>query len=106
MNWDLGDSEGTVTVRMPLHPLALELLEKTGPMALTGAGAPGRPAPVDCDSVREAYGDAVAVYLDVGRLTRTGASTIVDVTGPSPRIVREGALPFAQLREVVPDLVQ
>ena len=106
LDWDLGDTGGTVAVRMPLHPVALELLEKTGPMAITGAGSPGRPAPVTCESVRDAFGNAVEVYLDGGQLTREGVSTIVDVVGESPRVVRVGAVSFAQLREVVPDLVQ
>jgi tRNA threonylcarbamoyl adenosine modification protein (Sua5/YciO/YrdC/YwlC family) len=106
LSWDLGDSFGTVAVRVPLHPLALELLEKTGPMAITGAGSPSNPNPVVCEDVRTALGEAVECYLDAGVLTRTGASTIVDVSGYTPRVVRVGGVSFAQLREVVPDIAQ
>ncbi len=115
LTWDLGDTAttrrpgGTVAVRMPLHPVALELLGRTGPMAVTGAGLPGAGPPTSYDVVREAHGDTVEVYLDVGHLTAgvgppSGVSTIVDVTGEVPRVLREGALDLAALRAVVPDV--
>lgn len=106
LDWDLGDTGGTVAVRMPLHPVALQLLTETGPMAVTGAGAPGSTAqPQTCAEVREAFGDDVEVYLDAGHLTRPEVSSIVDVTGAQPRLLRAGALRADDLREVVPDLV-
>lgn len=106
LDWDLGDTGGTVAVRMPLHPVALALLDRTGPMAVTGAGVPGTPSPRDLEPVKAAFGEDVAVYLDAGTLTREGASTIVDVTGDAPRVLRIGGVSFAELRDVVPDLVQ
>ncbi|MFZ0158662.1 MAG: L-threonylcarbamoyladenylate synthase [Kineosporiaceae bacterium] len=108
LSWDLGDTGGTVAVRMPLHPLALELLGLTGPMAVTGAGAPGATGadaqPQSCHEVRQTFEEEVEVYLDAGHLTRPYASTIVDVTGESPRLLRAGALDLAALRAVVPDV--
>jgi tRNA threonylcarbamoyl adenosine modification protein (Sua5/YciO/YrdC/YwlC family) len=105
LNWDLGDSDGTVAVRMPLHPVAIELLEKTGPMAVSSANRHGQPAAQTGVEAQAQLGDDVAVYLDDGHVTGGVASTIVDVTGARPQILRLGAISADQLREVVPDIV-
>jgi L-threonylcarbamoyladenylate synthase len=105
LKWDLGDSNGTVAVRMPLHPVAIELLEKTGPMAVSSANRHGRPAAQTGAEAQAQLGEDVAVYLDDGQVTGGVASTIVDVTGGRPQILRLGAITAAQLREVVPDIV-
>ncbi|MEU7601522.1 MULTISPECIES: L-threonylcarbamoyladenylate synthase [unclassified Streptomyces] len=102
--WDLGDTDGTVAVRMPLHPVAIELLTEVGPMAVSSANLSGHPAPEDCDAAREMLGDSVSVYLDGGPTPGIQPSSIVDVTGKVPVLLREGALTAEQLREVVPDL--
>ena len=102
LRWDLGDTRGTVAVRMPLHPVALELLEKTGPMAVSSANLTGHPAPQDCDAAQEMLGDAVSVYLDGGATPDAVPSSIVDVTGPVPILLREGAVSLDELRKVVP----
>ncbi|MFF4322606.1 L-threonylcarbamoyladenylate synthase [Streptomyces sp. NPDC001568] len=102
--WDLGETHGTVAVRMPLHPVAIELLTEVGPMAVSSANLSGHPAPEDCDAAREMLGDSVSVYLDGGPTPNTLPSSIVDVTGKVPVLLREGALTAEQLREVVPDL--
>ncbi|MFE9927433.1 L-threonylcarbamoyladenylate synthase [Streptomyces sp. NPDC005533] len=102
--WDLGDTFGTVAVRMPLHPVAIELLTEVGPMAVSSANLSGQPAPEDCDAAREMLGDSVSVYLDGGPTPGIQPSSIVDVTGKVPVLLREGALSAEQLREVVPDL--
>ncbi|MFJ6794341.1 L-threonylcarbamoyladenylate synthase [Streptomyces sp. NPDC091268] len=102
--WDLGETRGTVAVRMPLHPVAIELLTEVGPMAVSSANLTGHPAPEDCDAAREMLGDAVSVYLDGGPTPGLLPSSIVDVTGKVPVLLREGALTAEQLREVVPDL--
>ncbi|MGR4882151.1 L-threonylcarbamoyladenylate synthase [Streptomyces sp. LARHCF249] len=102
--WDLGDTGGTVAVRMPLHPVAIELLTEVGPMAVSSANLTGHPAPEDCDAAREMLGDSVSVYLDGGPTPGIQPSSIVDVTGKVPVLLREGALTAEQLREVVPDL--
>ncbi|MET9570272.1 L-threonylcarbamoyladenylate synthase [Streptomyces virginiae] len=102
--WDLGDTHGTVAVRMPLHPVAIELLTEVGPMAVSSANLSGQPAPEDCDAAREMLGDSVSVYLDGGPTPGIEPSSIVDVTGKVPVLLREGALSADRLREVVPDL--
>jgi L-threonylcarbamoyladenylate synthase len=105
LSWDLGDARGTVAVRMPLHPVAIELLEKTGPMAVSSANRTGRPPALTAQEAQEQLGDDIAVYLDGGP-ARTGiASTIVDVTAEVPRIVRAGAVTVDELRAVVPELI-
>jgi L-threonylcarbamoyladenylate synthase len=102
LSWDLGDTGGTVAVRMPLHPVALELLESTGPMAVSSANLTGRPAAQTAEEAREQLGESVAVYLEAGEAGSGVPSTIVDGTGDVPRVLREGAVPLAELREVVP----
>jgi L-threonylcarbamoyladenylate synthase len=104
LSWDLGDTFGTVSVRMPLHPVALQLLERTGPLAVTAASPSGRPAPTGCEVARDLFGDAVSVYLDAGPLAGDARSTIVDVRGERPRVLRAGAIDLDVLRAVVPDL--
>ena len=104
LRWDLGDTHGTVAVRMPHHPLTLELLNETGPMAVSSANLTGHPSPQDCDAAERMLGDTVAVYLDGGPTPASVPSSIVDVTGPVPVLVRAGALTAEQLRAVVPDL--
>jgi tRNA threonylcarbamoyl adenosine modification protein (Sua5/YciO/YrdC/YwlC family) len=104
LNWDLGETRGTVAVRMPLHPVALELLKDFGPMAVSSANLTGHPAPQNCDAAQEMLGDSVSVYLDGGPTPRPVASSIVDLTGKTPVLLREGAITADELREVVPDL--
>jgi len=105
LTWDLGDAQGTVAVRMPLHPVAIELLETTGPMAVSSANRHGRPAAQTALEAQEQLGEDVAVYLEDGPVREGVASTIVDVTAGRPRVLRLGAVPLEQLREVVPDIV-
>ncbi|GAA4775251.1 MULTISPECIES: L-threonylcarbamoyladenylate synthase [Streptomyces] len=104
LQWDLGDTRGTVAIRMPLHPVAIELLTEVGPMAVSSANLTGHPAPEDCDSAQGMLGDAVSVYLDGGPTPGIVPSSIVDVTSPVPVLLREGALSAEELRKVVPDL--
>jgi L-threonylcarbamoyladenylate synthase len=100
--WDLGDADGTVAVRMPLHPVALEVLEATGPMAVSSANVSGSPAATTADEAWDQLGWLVEVYLEAGSCGASVASTIVDVTGEVPRVLRQGALDLATLRTVVP----
>jgi tRNA threonylcarbamoyl adenosine modification protein (Sua5/YciO/YrdC/YwlC family) len=104
LNWDLGDTRGTVAVRMPLHPVAIELLTATGPMAVSSANLTGHPSPQDCDAAQEMLGDSVAIYLDGGPTPAAVPSSIVDVTGKVPVLLRAGAISAEELRKVVPDL--
>lgn len=103
--WDLGDARGTVAVRMPLHPVAIELLEQTGPMAVSSANKSGHPPALTAAEAQDQLGDDVAVYLDGGPAKTGVASTIVDVTSEVPRILRAGAIDADTLRTVVPDIV-
>ncbi|MGD6743299.1 L-threonylcarbamoyladenylate synthase [Streptomyces sp. BH106] len=104
LQWDIGNTRGTVAVRMPLHPVAIELLTEVGPMALSSANLTGHPAPEDCDAAQDMLGDSVSVYLDGGPTPGNIPSSIVDVTGKVPVLLREGALTADELRKVVPDL--
>jgi L-threonylcarbamoyladenylate synthase len=103
--WDLGDTRGTVAVRMPLHPVALSLLERTGPLAVSSANRTGSPPAVTAAEAEAQLGDSVAVYLDAGPCAAAVPSTIVDVTGERPRVLRLGAISAASLRDVVADIV-
>lgn len=101
LTWDLGDAKGTVMLRMPLHPVALDLLRSVGPMAVSSANRSGHPPAVTAAQAEEQLGDQVSVYLDGGTAPLGVASTVVDVTGPIPVLLRQGAVPLDALREVV-----
>lgn len=112
LSWDLGDTHGTVAVRMPAQNLALELLEETGPLAVSSANLTGRPAALSIDEARGMLGESVHTYLDAGPSATGIASTIVDATrlvgGAEPlvRILRDGAVSRDRLREVLGDLLE
>jgi tRNA threonylcarbamoyl adenosine modification protein (Sua5/YciO/YrdC/YwlC family) len=100
LRWDLGETRGTVAVRMPLHAVALDLLKQTGPMAVSSANRTGSPPATTADEAVEQLGDSVAVYLDGGPCPGGVPSTIVDLTGSVPRLLRDGAVSLDRLREV------
>ena len=102
--WDLGDTDGTVALRMPLHPVAIELLVEVGPMAVSSANRSGEPPATTCDEAVAQLGDSVRVYLDGGPAGDPVPSSIVDLTGPVPLLLRSGAIDLETLRTVVPDL--
>jgi tRNA threonylcarbamoyl adenosine modification protein (Sua5/YciO/YrdC/YwlC family) len=99
--WELGDTRGTVMLRMPLHPVALELLREVGPMAVSSANRTGSPPAATMAEARDQLGDSVSVYLDGGPSGEPVASTIVDLTDAEPRILRVGAVPTEQVAEVL-----
>ncbi|WP_394938682.1 L-threonylcarbamoyladenylate synthase [Psychromicrobium sp. YIM B11713] len=114
LDWDLGDTLGTVALRMPDDALALDLLTLTGPLAVSSANRTGQPTPATVAGAREQLGDVVEVYLGEGerpRKTETAEpleslpSTIVDATGEQLRVVRAGAISLEQLRAVVPGVL-
>jgi len=105
LQWDLGETGGVVAVRMPLHPVALEVLREVGPMAVTTANKSGQPAPTTAQEARDQLEYAVRIYLEAGAAADPAPSTIVDVTGDVPRVLRDGAVPFEKLRDVVPDIL-
>jgi L-threonylcarbamoyladenylate synthase len=98
--WDLGETRGTVMVRMPLHPVALDLLRAVGPMAVSSANVSGQPPATTAEMAQQQLGESVAVYLDGGPAPIGVASTIVDLTQPVPRVLRQGAITLDALREV------
>lgn len=104
LTWDLGDTGGTVAVRMPLHPVAIEVLRSTGPMAVSSANRRGQPPGRTAAEAAEQLGDTVAVYLEGGPTSDDRPSTIVDVTGPVPRLLRTGAVDVDLLRQVAPEI--
>ncbi|MER7361509.1 L-threonylcarbamoyladenylate synthase [Nonomuraea wenchangensis] len=101
LSWDLGDTKGTVAVRMPLHPVALELLKETGPMAVSSANRSGAPAATTAEDAETQLGESVAVYLDGGKTTDNTPSTILDLTTAVPRLLRHGAIPVQKLRGII-----
>lgn len=99
--WNLGDTRGTVLLRMPNQPLALELLQETGPMAVSSANISGNPPATTAAEAKTQFGDAVGVYLDGGDAQVGTPSTIIDISGPAPVILREGAIPAERIGEVL-----
>lgn len=104
LQWDLGETKGTVALRMPDDEVALGLLERTGPLAVSSANSTGQPSATTAEQAMEMLGDEIAVYVDGGAAREAAASTILDVTGTSPRILREGAVSRDQLVEVLEPL--
>ncbi|MET3943514.1 L-threonylcarbamoyladenylate synthase [Corynebacterium mucifaciens] len=99
--WNLGDTRGTVLLRMPNQPLALELLQETGPMAVSSANISGNPPATTAAQARQQFGDAVGLYLDDGEAEVGKPSTIVDLSGQAPVILREGAISAERIGEVL-----
>ncbi|OIR46360.1 L-threonylcarbamoyladenylate synthase [Corynebacterium sp. NML130628] len=99
--WNLGDTRGTVLLRMPNQPLALELLQRTGPMAVSSANLTGNPPALNAAAARQQFGDAVGVYLEGGPAEVGTPSTIVDISGPNPVILREGAISTERIAQVL-----
>jgi L-threonylcarbamoyladenylate synthase len=104
LQWDLGDTRGTVAVRMPDHEVALELLSRTGPLAVSSANRSGMPAAQDADAAEAMLGSSVRIILDDGPTPGAEPSTIVDVTGSQGRVLRIGAVSLARLNEIVEPL--
>lgn len=106
--WDLGETGGTVALRMPDHPLTLEILRETGPLAVSSANTTGDPAPTTAAGAETMLGESVAVYLDAGPSSPTGiASTIVDVRelgdgSGTIRVLRQGGVTVQALQDVFP----
>lgn len=118
LNWDLGETKGTVALRMPDHKIALALLEEVGPMAVSSANLTGKPAATTCQQAEVYLGEGVQVYLDGGNSPKGEASTILDLTGVVDsyvdgkletkgliRIVRAGALSADKIRTIAGDLL-
>jgi L-threonylcarbamoyladenylate synthase len=101
LTWDLGETNGTVALRMPDHEIALALLGQAGPMAVTSANLTGRPPAQTVTEAQEQLGASVAVYLDGGPASGGPASTILDCTAGTPVTLREGPLTRAAVDRVL-----
>lgn len=99
--WNLGDTRGTVMLRMPLHPIAIELLREVGPMAVSSANISGHQPPTTAIAAKQQLGKAVTVYLDGGETAVGKPSTIVDLSGARPYLLREGAISAEDIAEVI-----
>ena len=97
LQWDLGDTRGTVAIRMPDHEIAREILERTGPLAVSSANTTGSPAATEPAEAMRMLSEHVAVVVDAGTSPGGEASTIIDVTGENGRVLRRGALSLAEL---------
>jgi L-threonylcarbamoyladenylate synthase len=112
LSWDLGETQGTVAVRMPAHRIALELLEETGPLAVSSANLTGMAAGITAEDSAAMLGDSVSVYLSDGPSATGVASTIIDATSlvggenPLVRVLRKGAVSHEELFEVLGDLLE
>jgi L-threonylcarbamoyladenylate synthase len=104
LQWDLGETRGTVAVRMPDDEVALAVLERTGPLAVSSANLSGRSAARDADEAEAMLGDSVEVIVDAGTTLGAEASTIVDCTGSEGRILRRGAISLDELNAVLEPL--
>lgn len=120
LTWDLGETKGTVALRMPDHKIALALLQETGPLAVSSANLTGEPAATTCQQAEQYLGDKVAVYLDGGNSPKGEASTILDlthivdsydsegklITSGKIKIVRRGALSAEKIRSIAGELLE
>lgn len=101
LGWDLGRTHGTIALRQPDHPVALQILEKTGPLAVTSANLHGQPPATEISKATAYFGDKVSVYVDAGAGNSGHPSTIVTLAEGEPRLIREGDIALAQIRAVL-----
>lgn len=120
LTWDLGETKGTVALRMPDHKIALALLQETGPLAVSSANLTGEPAATTCQQAEEYLGAKVSVYLDAGNSPKAEASTILDLTelvdsydaagtlstAGKIKIIRRGALSSEKIRTIAGKLLE
>jgi L-threonylcarbamoyladenylate synthase len=100
-DWDLGAGTATIAVRMPHHPLALAVLARTGPLAVTSANRTGEPTPTTCDGLQNVFGDLVSAYV-CEQEPRTGSpSTVIDLSGPTPVVLRVGSIEEEVIRSAL-----
>lgn len=102
---DLGDRGDTIAVRVPDHDVTRELLRRTGPLAVSSANTHGNPAALTVEDAVAQLGESVAVYLDAGTMTGPVPSTIIDLSGDVPALLRAGRLSVADLNAVVAGLL-
>jgi len=101
LDWDLGDTRGTIAIRIPDHAWVLQLLEQAGPLAVTSANPSGEQSLRDVDAVRARFKDSVGVYVDDGPSKEDAGSTIVDLARRRPAVVREGPIGSDAIEKVI-----
>ncbi len=118
LNWNLGETKGTVALRIPDQTVTLALLEEVGPLAVSSANLTGQPAATSVKQAANYFGDKVSVYLNAGESAGSVASTILDLTDVEDgfddagnsvttgviRVVREGAIKLAAIRKICKDI--
>jgi L-threonylcarbamoyladenylate synthase len=102
--WDLGETNGTVALRMPNDDVALRLLAEVGPMAVTSANVSGQPPATSAQDAEAQLKSVVSIYLDAGPRPGGLASTILDCSFEAPVILRAGAISFSQIQEVLGEI--
>ncbi|WP_083541972.1 L-threonylcarbamoyladenylate synthase [Kribbia dieselivorans] len=100
LQWDLGETNGTVALRMPHDDICVAVLSEVGPMAVTSANRTGHPPAHTVTEAATQLGPAVSIYLDGGERRDVAPSTIVDCTGDRPVVLREGAITPEQIAEI------
>jgi tRNA threonylcarbamoyl adenosine modification protein (Sua5/YciO/YrdC/YwlC family) len=105
-DWELGGDAETIGVRMPHDPLALAVLALTGPLAVTSANRTGAPTPETCDGLRATFRDAVEVYLCASEPLVGRPSTVVDLAGAAPRVLRVGAVREDEIAQALRDAAE
>jgi tRNA threonylcarbamoyl adenosine modification protein (Sua5/YciO/YrdC/YwlC family) len=101
LQWDLGETRGTVAVRVPDHPITKAVLDRTGPLAVSSANKTGQPAALDADQAQRMLNTSVEVIVDGGAAPGGEASTIVDATTDTPRLLRLGAISVERINAVL-----
>lgn len=100
LTWDLGETKGTVGLRIPASQEAIALLKETGPMAVSSANLHGEPSATNAEQAFDYFGESVPVYLNAGESSVGVASTILDLTNAQNkviRILRQGALRHSEI---------
>jgi len=96
----------TIAVRIPAHPVPTALAQGLGtPVVGTSANLSGRPSPLTAEEVHSQLGDKIDLVIDGGRCPGGKESTIVDVTGQTPVVLREGAISREELKQVCGDIL-
>lgn len=101
LSWNIGQAGSALAVRVPHHEVAQAVLSGIGPTVMTGAQLAGESSVQTVELAQAALSDLVDVYLDGGPLSPR-ISTVIDATTDHVRLIRKGELSLAQVREVMP----
>ena len=103
--WNKGIVPNVVSVRMPLHPVAHEIMGNLEIRATTSPNKVGQVMGKNIDEIKAQFGNEVAVYLDGGELNTSTPSSILDLTSPLPVLVRQGSVSIAEIALVIENVV-